>query len=107
MSGTSWADIGSGYSVTKTGLYFVTAKFNQNGNPGGTSFILHSRINMGSSTGEDVSVPSVANYAGNHNAAITYSRMAWVTSGSSIKIQGRTENWSGGVGGVMEVTRIY
>lgn len=106
MSGTSWANIGDAFKAPSNGLYFATAIFNQNGNPGGTSFLMGIRI---VAAGNDISAfaPSAPNYAGNHNCTITLSRMTWLTAGQTIQMQGRTENWSGGVAGKMEVTRIY
>jgi len=100
------ANIGSAFTAPADGLYFATAHFNQNGNPGGTSFILHTMIQM-AGAGDDVSSPSCSNYAGNHNCTITQTRMAWLTAGQTIQMRGRTENWGGGVYGAMEVTRIY
>lgn len=106
MSGTSWANIGNAFKAPSNGLYFTSAIFNQNGNPGGTAFIMNVRIVAAGNALSD-GAPSVANYAGNHNCTITLSRMAWLTAGQTIQMQGRTENWSGGVAGRMEVTRVY
>lgn len=100
------ANIGNAFTAPADGLYFATAHFNQNGNPGSTSFILHTMIQM-AGAGDDVSSPSCSNYAGNHNCTITQARMAWLTAGQTIQMRGRTENWGGGVYGAMEVTRIY
>lgn len=106
MSGTSWANIGNAFKAPSNGLYFVSAIFNQNGNPGGTAFIMEGRI-VAAGNALSAGAPSVANFAGNNNCTITLSRMAWLTAGQTIQMQGRTENWSGGVAGKMEVTRIY
>lgn len=106
MSGTSWANIGNAFTAPSNGLYFVSAIFNQNGNPGGTAFIMGGRI-VAAGNDFSASAPSVANYAGNHNCTIILPRMTWLTAGQTIQMQGRTENWSGGVAGKMEVTRIY
>lgn len=106
MSGTSWANIGNAFKAPSNGLYFASAIFNQNGNPGGTAFIMGARI-VAAGNAFSTSAPSVANFAGNHNCTITLSRMTWLTAGQTIQMQGRTENWSGGVAGRMEVTRVY
>lgn len=106
MSGTSWADIGNAFKAPSNGLYFVSAIFNQNGNPGASAFIMGARI-VAAGNAISASAPSAPNYAGNHNCTITLSRMAWLTAGQTIQMQGRTENWSGGVAGKMEVTRVY
>lgn len=106
MSGTSWANIGNAFKAPSNGLYFVSAIFNQNGNPGETSFIMEGRI-VAAGNALSAGVPSVANYAGNHNCTITLSRMTWLTAGQTIQMQGRTENWSGGVDGRMEIKRVY
>lgn len=106
MSGTSWANIGNAFTATSNGLYFASAVFNQNGNPGGTAFLMGARI-VAAGNAISTLAPSVANYAGNHNCTITLSRMAWLTADQTIQMQGRTENWSGGVAGKMEVTRVY
>lgn len=106
MSGTSWANIGGAFKATSNGLYFVSAIFNQNGNPGATAFIMGGRI-VAAGNAFSTSAPSAPNYAGNHNCTITLSRMTWLTAGQTIQMQGRTENWSGGVNGRMEVTRVY
>lgn len=106
MSGTSMANIGAAYEAPADGLYFVTAHFNQNGNPGGNSFIMNVQILMAGS-GDTIGATSAPNYAGNHNCTITYSRMAWLASGQKIQMRGRQENWNGGIYGAMEVTRIY
>ena len=100
-------DIGNAFVAPANGLYFATAHFNQSGgNPGGTHFIMHIKILMNGS-GDDISAPSVPNYAGNNNCQITYSRMAWLAAGQKIQMRGKQENWNGGVYGSMEVTRIY
>lgn len=106
MSGTSWANIGNAFTAPSNGLYFVSAIFNQNGNPGGTAFIMNVRI-VAAGNAFSTGAPSVANYAGNNNCTITLSRMTWLTKGQTIQMQGRTENWSGGVAGKMEITRVY
>lgn len=106
MSGTSWANIGNAFTAPSNGLYFVSAIFNQNGNPGGTAFIMSARI-VAAGDSIQTGAPSVANFAGNNNCTITLSRMAWLTAGQTIQMQGRTENWSGGVAGRMEITRVY
>ena len=106
MSGTSWANIGGAFKAPSNGLYFVSAIFNQNGNPGANAFIMVVRI-VAAGNSIQTGAPSVANYAGNHNCTITLSRMAWLTAGQTIQMQGRTENWSGGVAGKMEITRVY
>ena len=106
MSGTSWANIGNAFKAPSNGLYFVSAIFNQNGNPGAAKFIMNVGI-VAAGNAFSTSAASVANYAGNNNCTITLSRMAWLTAGQTIQMQGRTENWSGGVAGKMEVTRIY
>lgn len=106
MSGTSWANIGNAFTATSNGLYFVSAIFTQNGNPGANAFIMATRI-VAAGNAFSTAAPSAPNYAGNHNCTITLSRMAWLTKGQTIQMQGRTENWSGGVAGKMEVTRIY
>ena len=106
MTGTSLANIGNAFTAPSDGLYFASAIFNQRGNPGVTAFIMVVGIEA---AGNDftTSAASSANYAGNHNCTITLSRMTWLTKGQTIQMQGRTENWSGGVDGKMEVTRIY
>ena len=106
MSGTSWANIGNAFKAPSNGLYFASAIFNQNGNPGATKFIMNVGI-VAAGNAFSTGAASVANYAGNNNCTITLSRMAWLTAGQTIQMQGRTENWSGGVAGKMEVTRIY
>ena len=106
MTGTSWANIGGAFTDPSDGLYFASAIFNQNGNPGSTAFIMGARI-VAAGNAFTVSGASTANYAGNNNCTIAFSRMAWRSSGQAIQMQGRTENWSGGVTGRMEVTRIY
>ena len=106
MSGTSWANIGNAFKAASNGLYFVSAVFNQNGNPGANAFIMGTRI-VAAGNAFAVSGASTANYAGNHNCTIAFSRIAWLTAGQTIQMQGRTENWSGGVAGRMEVTRVY
>lgn len=106
MSGTSWANIGNAFTAPSNGLYFASAIFNQNGNPGETKFIMNARI-VAAGNAFQTGAPSVANYAGNNNCTITLSRMAWLTKGQTIQMQGRTENWSGGVAGRMEITRVY
>lgn len=106
MSGTSWANIGNAFKAPSNGLYFVSAIFNQNGNPGAAKFIMNAGI-VAAGNAFSTGAASVANYAGNNNCTITLSRMAWLTKGQTIQMQGRTENWSGGVAGKMEVTRIY
>lgn len=106
MSGTSWANIGGAFTAPVNGLYFVSAIFNQNGNPGANAFIMEGSIVAAGNAFSD-GAASVPNYAGNHNCTITLSRMTWLTAGQTIQMQGRTENWSGGVAGRMEVTRVY
>lgn len=106
MSGTSWANIGGAFTAPSNGLYFASAIFNQNGNPGGTSFLMGARI-VAAGNAISATAPSAPNYAGNNNCTITLSRMAWLTAGQTIQMQGRTENWSGGVAGIMEITRVY
>lgn len=106
MSGTSWANIGNAFKAPSNGLYFVSAIFNQNGNPGANAFIMGASI-VSAGNAFSTAAPSAPNYAGNHNCTITLSRMTWLTAGQTIQMQGRTENWSGGVAGKMEVTRIY
>ena len=106
MSGTSMANIGNAYVAPTDGLYFVTAHFNQDGNPGGNSFIMNVQVQMAGS-GDTIGAPSTPNYVGNNNCTITYSKMAWLTAGQTIQMRGRQENWNGGIYGVMEVTRIY
>ena len=106
MTGTSWANIGNAFTAPSDGLYFALANFSQNGNPGSTAFIMGARI-VAAGNAFTVSEPSTPNYAGNNNCTIVFSRMAWLSSGQAIQMQGRTENWSGGVTGRMEVTRIY
>ena len=106
MSGTSWANIGNAFKAPSNGLYFASAIFNQNGNPGATKFIMEGRI-VAAGNAFSTGAASVANYVGNNNCTITLSRMAWLTAGQTIQMQGRTENWSGGVAGKMKVTRIY
>lgn len=106
MSGTSWANIGGAFKAPSNGLYFTSAIFNQNGNPGATSFLMGARIVAAGNAFSDTA-SSVANYVGNHNCTITLSRMTWLTAGQTIQMQGRTENWSGGVAGRMEITRVY
>ena len=106
MSGTSWANIGNAFKAPSNGLYFASAIFNQNGNPGVTAFIMEGGI-VAAGNAFSAGAPSVANYAGNHNCTITLSRMTWLAAGQTIQMQGRTENWSGGVAGKMEVTRVY
>ena len=106
MSGTSWANIGNAFTAPSNGLYFASAIFNQNGNPGGTAFIMSARI-VAAGNALSAGAPSVANFAGNNNCTITLSRMAWLIAGQTIQMQGRTENWSGGVAGKMEITRVY
>lgn len=106
MSGTSWANIGNAFKAPSNGLYFTSAIFNQNGNPGATAFIMGARI-VAAGNAFPASAPSAPNYAGNHNCTITLSRITWLTKGQTIQMQGRTENWSGGVAGRMEVTRVY
>lgn len=107
MSGTSWANIGNAFKAPSNGLYFVSAIFDQNGNPGANAFIMGARIVAAGNNAFSAHAPSAPNYAGNHNCTITLSRMTWLTAGQTIQMQGRTENWSGGVAGRMEVTRIY
>ena len=106
MSGTSWANIGGAFTAPSNGLYFASAIFSQNGNPGGTAFIMGGRI-VAAGNALSASAPSVANFAGNNNCTITLSRMVWLAAGQTIQMQGRTENWSGGVAGKMEITRVY
>ena len=106
MSGTSWANIGNAFTAPSNGLYFASAIFNQNGNPGGNAFIMGASI-VAAGNAFSTAAPSAPNYAGNHNCTITLSRMAWLTKGQTIQMQGRTENWSGGVAGKMEITRVY
>lgn len=106
MSGTSWANIGGAFTAPSNGLYFASAIFSQNGNPGATSFIMGARI-IAADNAISASAPSVPNYVGNHNCTIPLSRMTWLTAGQTVQMQGRTENWSGGVVGRMEVTRVY
>lgn len=106
MSGASWANIGNSFKAPSNGLYFVSAIFSQNGNPGANAFIMGARI-VAAGNAISASAPSAPNYAGNHNCTITLSRMTWLTKGQTIQMQGRTENWSGGVDGRMEVTRVY
>ena len=106
MSGTSWVNIGGAFTAPSNGLYFVSAIFNQNGNPGPTAFIMGARIVAAGNAFSTIAA-SVANYAGNNNCTIAFSRMAWLSSGQTIQMQGRTENWSGGVDGKMEITRVY
>ena len=107
MSGTSWANIGNAFTAPSDGLYFASAIFNQNGNPGETKFIMAARIVAAGNNDFSAGAASVANYAGNNNCTITLSRMTWLTAGQTIQMQGRTENWSGGVTGKMEITRVY
>lgn len=106
MSGTSWANIGNAFTAPSNGLYFASAIFNQNGNPGGTAFIMNVRI-VAAGNSIQTGAPSAPNYVGNNNCTITLSRMTWLTKGQTVQMQGRTENWSGGVAGKMEVTRVY
>ena len=106
MRGTSWANIGGAFTAPSNGLYFVSAIFNQNGNPGANAFIMEAGI-IAAGNAISAGAPSAPNYAGNHNCTITLSRITWLTAGQTIQMQGRTENWSGGVAGRMEVTRVY
>lgn len=106
MRGTSWANIGNAFEAPSNGLYFTSAIFNQNGNPGANAFIMEASI-VAAGNAFSAGAASAPNYAGNHNCTITLSRMTWLTAGQTIQMQGRTENWSGGVAGRMEVTRVY
>lgn len=107
MSGTSWADVSNcSFTTTQAGLYWIGYEISS-AYVGAHEFSIDGRINIGGTNYAGCSQFSIRNWAGNYGASNSNSLIQWIPANTTVKMQARMSNYSGGVNCAMNYIQIY